>query len=87
LSLALLIFCNLRFIESDENDRKTIPWEIGFVSVIILVCAAIARNLLTLAWFFSLLLMTGVRLARFRRYSRTAYDIALIIPAFILYTI
>ena len=86
-SLVLLILCNLRLIGADEADQKTFPKEVALAGFLILMSAAIIRNQLTLVWILSLLLMTGVWFSRFSRFTRTAYDIALIIPAAALYVL
>lgn len=87
VSLTLLVFCNLRFIEAEETERRRFPVEIATAALLILASTAIVCNRLTLVWLFSLLLMMGVRLSRLDRFSRTAYDIALIIPAAIMLVI
>ena len=83
-SLALLVFCNLRFIEADEARSARFPKEVAIAAFLIIASTAIVCNRLTLVWLLSLLLMMSVRLSRLDRISRTAYDIALIIPAAIM---
>jgi hypothetical protein len=79
VSLVLLVFCNLRFIEANEAEKHPFPREIAAPGILILAIAIGLPSQLTLVWVVSLLLMAGIRLTRLS--TRTAYDIALMIPA------
>lgn len=80
-TLALLVFCNLRFIEANETLGKRVPPEIILPGLIILVIAVALPGRLTLVWVVSFLLMACIRFIRPHLSTGTAYDIALMFPA------